>query len=100
MAHTEKSQKEKTNIERSHRFSEKFTVSIGRLSAFYRAVSILNRELGHGNWTTEGKPVRKLRRVDTYNRIAFSSHRVMDIVFCVPAAGELIYSRLVLELSR
>ena len=100
MAHIKKSKKEKTNTERSHRFSEKFAVSIGRLSDFYRAVSILNRELGHGNWTTEGKPIRKLKRYDTFNRISFASDRTMDIVFCVPAASQSISTRLVLELSR
>ena len=100
MAHTKESQEKETNIERSHRFTEKFVVSLGRLSDFYRAVSILNRELGHGNWTTEGKPVRKLRRYDTFNRISFTSDRTIDIVFCVPTATESIFSRLVLELSR
>lgn len=100
MAHIKKSQKEKANTERSHRFIEKFIVSIGRLSDFYRAVSILNRELGHSNWTTEGKPVRKLRRYDTYNRISFGADRTMDIVFCVPDTTGSISTRLVLELSR
>ena len=70
------------------------------MNDFYRAVSILNRELGHGNWTAEGKPVRKLKRYDSFNCISFSEDRTMDIVFCVPPANESIFSRLVLELSR
>lgn len=100
MAHIEKSKKEKTNTERSHRFTEEFAIPIGRLNDFYCAVSILNRELGHGNWTTVGKPVRKLRRYDNFNRISFSKDRTIDIVFCVSAASESISTRLVLELSR
>jgi hypothetical protein len=100
MAHTKESQKEKTSVKRSNCFSEEFVVSLGRLSDFYRAVSILNRELGHGNWTTEGKPVRKLRRYDAFNRISFTSDRTIGIVFRVPIANNSISTRLMLELLR
>jgi len=100
MAHIKKSKKEKTNTERSDRFSEEFAIPLGRIRDFYRVVSILNRELGHSNWTTVGKPVRKLRRVDNYNRISFSADRTIDIVFRVPSGSLAIATRLLLELPR
>ena len=100
MAHIKKSKKEKTNTERSHRFSEKFVIPLGRIRDFYCVVSTLNSELGHGNWTTVGRPVRKLRRCDRYNRVVFSADRKLDIVFRVPFGSESIASRLLLELSR
>lgn len=100
MAHIEKSQKEKTSTERSHRFTEKFVISLGRIKDFYRAVSVLNRELGHGNWTTVGRPVRKLQRYDNFNRISFTADRTLDVVFCVQTGRTEIATRLMLELSR
>lgn len=101
MAHCTKFKKEKTEIKRSNRFSEEFTVSIGKLSDFYRAVSTLNAELGHGNWTTIGRPLRKLRRVENYNSRGFNlKERTHDVVFCVPDGSDVVASRLLLELSR
>ena len=115
MAHCEESQEEKTNHQGSHRFPEEFTVRIQRVKEFYRVVSILNRECGHGNWTTQGRPVRLIRRVDEFNRLLDTygrysfipgpgarqlEYKAIDVVFCVPAASKLIASRIVLELSR
>ena len=100
MAHIKKSQKEKTSNKRSHRFSEKFSIPFGRISDFYRAVSILNNELGHGNWTTTGRPVRKLRRVDQFNRISFTANRTIDVVFHVPCNVESVLTRVSLEILR
>lgn len=98
MANSKKSQKEKTNAQRSNRFTEEFVIQIGRLTEFYKIVQLLNNMAGHGNWTTRGRPVRRLRRVDSYNRISFFSDRKMDITFCLPAEHSYISSRLLLEL--
>jgi len=103
MAHTKKPQKAQTTTKRSNLFSEEFTLGLGRLKDFYNVVSVLNNELGHGNWTTRGRPVRKVKRVDIYNRHCYKltpiGLRTIDIVFCVPSNAESIQSRLVLELS-
>jgi len=101
MAHSKKFKEEKTSTERSNCFSEEFVIPIGGVTDFYRAVSMLNAELGHGNWTTEGRPLRKIRRVDHANRIIFiGKKRTTDVVFRVPSSHESIASRLLLELSR
>lgn len=34
---------------------------------FYSMVKILNQQIGRGQWTTRGKVVRKLRRIDSAN---------------------------------
>ena len=104
MAHSKKFKEEKTSTERSNCFSEEFVIPLGRIRDFYRVVSTLNAELGHGNWTTVGRPLRKIRRVAGYNSRSwlFTSFklRTVDIVFRVPCGSESIASRLLLELSR
>ena len=104
MAHSKKFKEEKISTKRSDRFSEEFTIPLGRIRDFYRVVSILNADLGHGNWTTVGRPLRKLRRVAGYNsrRWLFPNFksRNIDIVFRVPSGSEAIATRLLLELPR
>ena len=104
MAHTKKFKEEKTSTERSNRFSEEFTIPLGRIRDFYCVVSTLNSELGHGNWTTVGRPLRKLRRVAGYNSRSwlFTNFKLRTeaVVFRVPPGTESIASRLLLELSR
>jgi len=34
---------------------------------FYSMVRILNKQIGRGKWTTRGRVVRKLRRIDSAN---------------------------------
>lgn len=104
MAHSKKFKEAETSTERSNCFSEEFVIPLGRIRDFYRVVSILNCDLGHGNWTTVGRPLRKLRRVAGYNsrRWLFPNFksRNIDIVFRVPSGSEAIATRLLLELSR
>ena len=101
MAYCKKSQEEKTTTKRSNCFSEKITLGLSRLEDFYSVVKILNKEIGHGNWTTQGRPVRKLKRVDNFNRycskLAHGNTRKLDIVFCIPKSAESIQSRLFLQ---
>lgn len=69
MAKYTKSQKaETTDQRRDQRFKE-FTVAIATKNQFYHLVSLLNKELGHGrqNWNFAGRPLRKIRRFDTFN---------------------------------
>ena len=103
MAHSKKFKEEKISIERSNRFSEEFVIPIGRIRDFYRVVSTLNAELGHGNWTTAGRPLRKIRRVAGYNSRSwlFTNFklRTEDVVFRVPPGRESVATRLLLELS-
>ena len=54
---------------------------------FYSMVRILNKQIGFGNWTTEGRPVRKLRRLSLNNilrnRLEIPQHS-MPVTFRVP----------------
>ena len=100
MASTKKSQETQTKTKRSNLQCEEFTLGISRLNDFYHAVRVLNRELGHSNWTARGRPVRKLRRVDRFNRfVLMCNQRKLDIVFVVPKESSYIFSKLMLELS-
>ena len=99
MAHTKKSQKEKTTTQRSDCFTEEFTLKIGRLKDFYKVVRVLNNELGHGNWTTQGRPVRKVKRVDQYNRIVFYRDRTTDVVFRLPNGYSHLETRVILDMQ-
>lgn len=101
MAHRNQPQKEKTSIKRPDRFPQEFTLRIGKLTDFYRVVQVLNHELGHGNWTARGRPVRLLERAEMYNNVPFKRERAsVPVVFCVPNGAESMQSRLVLELAR
>ena len=100
MAHIKKSQKKEIDSKRSDCFCEEFTYKIKRVKDFYRIVSVLNHEYGHGNWTTVGRPLRKIRRVSYFNLIASTLHpRDEVVVFRVPKNSDIILSRLALELS-
>ena len=55
---------------------------------FYSLVKILNQQVGLGRWTTEGRPVRKLRRLDISNWFVEKHgnfYNTMPVVFKVPA---------------
>lgn len=100
MASTKKSQETQTKTKRSNLQCEEFTLGVSRLKDFYHAVSVLNKELGHGNWTARGRPVRKLRRIDRFNNFALMlDRRKLDIVFVVPKESSYIFSKLMLELQ-
>lgn len=104
MAHSKKFKEEKISTERSDRFSEEFAIPIGREIDFYRVVSILNAELGHGNWTTVGRPVRKIRRIQAYNDRRWQptvfKFRTHDVVFRVPSGSESIATKIALEIIK
>lgn len=105
MANCNQSQKEKVVDQGSHCKLEEFTLSLTNLKSFYTIVKILNKEIGFGKWTTLGRPVRKIRRVNTYNLlkgniIVDRVDRSIDVVFCLPADSSSIVSRLLLEISR
>jgi len=98
-----KPQEAKIAIKRSNCFSKEITIGVKGLEEFYSIVKTLNKEIGHGNWTTHGRPVRKLKRVDAFNRccskLAHNKLRKLDIVFYVPENTESIQTRLFLEMS-
>jgi hypothetical protein len=102
LAYCKKSQKAKIAIKRSDLSGKKITIGVKRLDDFYSLVKILNKEIGHGYWTTHGRPVRKLRRVDAFNRhcskLMHNDLRKLDIIFYVPENAEFIQSRLVLQI--
>jgi len=102
MAHCKKSQETKIAVERSDHGSKKITLGVNGLEDFYSIVKILNKEIGHGNWTTHGRPIRKLKRVDNFNRycskLVHNKLRKLDIVFYIPKSAEFIQSRLVLRM--
>jgi hypothetical protein len=58
---------------------------------FYSLVKILNKQIGPGKWTTQGRPVRRLRRLDLANwfaranvsNVSFAGHTA-TVVFKVP----------------
>lgn len=97
-----KPQEAKIAIKRSNQFSKKITLEVKGLEEFYSIVKTLNKEIGHGNWTTHGRPVRKLKRVDAYNlccsKLAHNKLRKLDIIFYVPKSNESIQTRLVLQM--
>lgn len=100
MAHTIKLEKEKTSNQRSNCSIEEFTVQISSLQKFYRLVQLFNQYFGHGNWTTAGRPVRKLRRVDYFNQHSYLPlPRTIDITFKYPAQLKTCLSRIFLELQ-
>jgi hypothetical protein len=103
MVYCKEPQETKITIKRSNCFSEKITIGVKGLENFYSIVKILNKEIGHGNWTTHGRPVRKLKRVDAFNRccskLAHNKLRKLDIVFYVPKNTESIQTRLFLEMG-
>jgi hypothetical protein len=106
MAHTSKLEKEKAATKRSNIFAEEFTVQVNSLAKFYRLVQLLNLYFGHGNWTTAGRPLRKLRRVEHFNKNclqiidqkAYLPNRTLDITFKYPAHLKTYLSRIFLEL--
>lgn len=62
---------------------------------FYSAVRILNRQVGRGNWTTRGRPVRKLRRLERIASI-ISGPCSMIVEFRIPDEYRDIGTLLVL----
>lgn len=53
---------------------------------FYNLVSVLNQQVGRGVWTTRGRPVRKLHRMDRM-KAGFTAYRnsTQTVIFKVPA---------------
>lgn len=51
---------------------------------FYSAVRTLNRQVGRGNWTTVGRPVRRLRRAERVACISLMEVPVVTVGFVVP----------------
>lgn len=45
---------------------------------FYSMVRILNQQIGRGRWTTRGRVIRKLRRLDTFNQLVRSYQHQSD----------------------
>jgi hypothetical protein len=100
MAHTSKLEKEKTSTQRSNCSIEEFTVQVSSLQKFYHLVQLFNQYFGHGNWTTAGRPVRKLRRVDYFNQHSYLPlPRTVNITFKYPAQLKTCLSRIFLELQ-
>lgn len=86
-----------------------FNYGVGSRQEFYKAVSILNTECGHGNWTMTGRPLRKVKRVEMYNRVARICSTVpfdnpppaklqtYNLTIVVPESKKGVQSRLLLE---
>jgi len=75
----------------------KFNHNVGSCKEFYQIVKILNSECGHGNWTMQGRPLRKIKRIETYNRIAMQHIQTHTLTIVVPDSKKSIQSRLLLE---
>ena len=107
MAHTSKLKKEKAATKRSNLFVEEFSIQVNSLASFYRLVRLFNQYFGHGNWTTAGRPLRRLRRVEYFNKNcltiiggkAWPPNRPLDITFKYPAHQKSYLSRILLELQ-
>jgi hypothetical protein len=104
MAHSINSQKEKVSNQRQDCFPESITLPVGTITDFYRIVKYLNIELGHGNWTTDGRPVRRIRRYDSYNKVAanngfINNKRTLAVTFLLPNNSNHLATRLFLELN-
>lgn len=93
MAFIKKFKKEKTISKRSNNFTEKFSIQVNSVKSFYRLVSVLNSECGHENWTTQGRPLRHLRKVERFNRFV-EYNRAHEVVFCVPDEYKSLSTRL------
>lgn len=86
-----------------------FNHGVGSQREFYKAVSILNKECGHGNWTMTGRPLRKIKRVEMYNRVAnicavvpldnppIAKLQKYNLTIVVPESKKSVQSRLLLE---
>ena len=61
---------------------------------FYNLVSVLNRQVGRGVWTTQGRPVRKLRRLDRM-KSPFST-ATQTVIFKVPEEHNKLSTALAL----
>ena len=62
---------------------------------FYNLVRILNQQIGRGSWTTQGRPVRKLRRLDKMNHLGLL-HTTQTVVFKIPTVHDNISTALTL----
>ena len=99
---------------------KKLVVSIDSVEQFYRLVSSMNREFGHGkeNWSISGRPLRKIKRVNDYNQILKSlqfaatsnisyiagtpdiKFRTVDITINVPANRSGLLTKVLLEFAK
>ena len=62
---------------------------------FYNLVRILNQQIGRGSWTTQGRPVRKLRRLDKMNHLGLL-RTTQTVVFKIPTVHDNISTALTL----
>jgi len=64
---------------------------------FYTMVSVLNQQIGIGKWTTQGRPLRKLRRLsinNEYRKKYKLSTNTLSIRFFVPEEHASVESAL------
>ena len=100
MAHNGKLEKEKTAIKGPDCCIEEIVVQVSTTAKFYQLVQLFNLYFGHGNWTTAGRPLRRLRRVDYFNKHSFITPlRTIDVTFKYPGQLKHCLSRIFLELQ-
>ncbi len=63
---------------------------------FYNLVRILNQQIGRGSWTTQGRPVRKLRRLDKMKPFSLATDTTQTVVFKIPTVHDNISTALTL----
>ena len=66
-----------------------FSIECNGTKHFYSLVRVLNSQIGFGRWTTKGRPIRKLRRLDVSNGFRnrygmLKGGQAMAITFMVP----------------
>lgn len=98
MVHFKKPKKEKTISKRQDSISQRLAIQVNGVNSFYQLVSILNSEIGHGNWTTKGRPLRGLRKLEQFNSFV-DFKRSQEIVFYIPKGYNFLSTRLMLSLA-
>lgn len=96
MAPFKKFKEEKIISKRQDSIIERLAIQVNGLDSFYQIVSILNNEIGHGKWTTEGRPIRRLRKLEKYNSFV-DFKRSQKIVFKIPKGYNFLLTRLMLS---
>jgi hypothetical protein len=98
MAPFKKFKEEKIISKRQDSIIERLAIQVNGLDSFYHLVSILNNEIGQGNWTTKGRPLRRLRKLEQFNSFV-DFKRSQEIVFYIPKGYNFLSSRLMLSLA-
>lgn len=96
MASFKKFKEEKIISKRQDSIIERLAIQVNGLDSFYQIVSILNNEIGHGKWTTKGRPIRRLRKLEKYNSFV-DFKRSQEIVFYIPKGYNFLLTRLMLS---